>query len=85
MGDMTMKLSIHKLRIVPTRYHRTNAPVSITLRTEQLAGQRFNDLDGASFEALIKRLYEGGGYTAQFTGRTGGSGRRLEMLGESWG
>jgi hypothetical protein len=21
MGDMTMKLSIHKLRIVPTRYH----------------------------------------------------------------
>ena len=38
------------------------------------AGRRFDELDGASFEALIKRLYEGNGYTAQLTGRTGDQG-----------
>ena len=35
------------------------------------AGRRFDEPDGAGFEALIKRLYEGNGYTAQLTGRTG--------------
>src|SRR5271166_4370988 len=49
---MTMKLSIHKLRIVPTRYHRTNAPVSITLRTEQLAGRVFGSRFSTSAAAV---------------------------------
>ena len=44
------------------------------------AGRRFNDLDGASFEALIKRLYEGAGYTAQLTGKTGDQGGDLVVV-----
>ncbi len=44
------------------------------------AGRRFNDLDGASFEALIKRLYEGTGYTAQLTGGTGDQGGDLVVV-----
>jgi restriction endonuclease Mrr len=41
---------------------------------------RFNDLDGAGFEALIKRLYEGAGYTAQLTGRSGDQGADLVVV-----
>jgi restriction endonuclease Mrr len=41
---------------------------------------RFNDLDGAGFEALIKRLYEGAGYTAQLTGGTGDQGGDLVVV-----
>ena len=44
------------------------------------AGRRFDDLDGAGFEALIKRLYEGAGYTAQLTGRTGDQGGDLVVV-----
>ena len=44
--------------------------------------RRFNDLDGAGFEALIKRLYEGAGYTAQITGRTGDQGGDLVVVRE---
>ena len=41
---------------------------------------RLNDLDGDKFEALIKRLYEGAGYTAQLTGRTGDQGGDLVVV-----
>jgi restriction endonuclease Mrr len=41
------------------------------------AAGRFDDLDGDKFEALIKRLYEGAGYTAQLTGRSGDQGGDL--------
>jgi restriction endonuclease Mrr len=41
---------------------------------------RFNDLDGTGLEALIKRLYEGAGYTAQLTGRTGDQGGDLVVV-----
>ena len=44
------------------------------------AGRRFDDLDGDKFEALIKRLYEGAGYTAQLTGRTGDQGGDLVVV-----
>jgi len=44
------------------------------------ATRRFDDLDGAGFEALIKRLYEGAGYTAQLTGRTGDQGGDLVVV-----
>ena len=44
------------------------------------ATRRFNDLDGTGFEALIKRLYEGAGYTAQLTGRTGDQGGDLVVV-----
>ena len=44
------------------------------------AAGRFNDLDGDKFEALIKRLYEGAGYTAQLTGRTGDQGGDLVVV-----
>jgi len=44
------------------------------------AMRRFDDLDGAGFEALIKRLYEGAGYTAQLTGRTGDQGGDLVVV-----
>ena len=44
------------------------------------AGRRFDDLDGTGFEALIKRLYEGAGYTAQLTGRTGDQGGDLVVV-----
>jgi restriction endonuclease Mrr len=46
------------------------------------AARRFNDLDGNDFEALIKRLYEGAGYTAQLTGRTGDQGGDLVVVRE---
>ena len=42
--------------------------------------RRFSDLDGNGFEALIKRLYEGAGYTAQLTGRTGDQGGDLVVV-----
>ena len=44
------------------------------------AQRRFDNLDGANFEALIKRLYEGAGYTAQLTGRTGDQGGDLVVV-----
>ena len=44
------------------------------------AAGRFDDLDGDKFEALIKRLYEGAGYTAQLTGRTGDQGGDLVVV-----
>ena len=44
------------------------------------AAGRFHDLDGDKFEALIKRLYEGAGYTAQLTGRTGDQGGDLVVV-----
>ena len=44
------------------------------------AAGRFDDLDGTGFEALIKRLYEGAGYTAQLTGRTGDQGGDLVVV-----
>ena len=40
----------------------------------------FDDLDGDKFEALIKRLYEGAGYKAQLTGRTGDQGGDLVVV-----
>ena len=46
------------------------------------AAGRFDDLDGDKFEALIKRLYEGAGYTAQLTGRTGDQGGDLVVVRE---
>ena len=42
--------------------------------------RRFDDLDGASFESLLKRLYEGNGYTAQLTGKTGDQGGDLVVV-----
>jgi len=42
--------------------------------------RRFDDLDGSGFEALIKRLYEGAGYTAQLTGKTGDQGGDLVVV-----
>ena len=44
------------------------------------AQRRFDNLDGANFEALIKQLYEGAGYTAQLTGRTGDQGGDLAVV-----
>src|SRR5271157_5588145 len=44
------------------------------------AAGRFDDLDGDKFEALIKRLYEGAGYTAQLTGKTGDQGGDLVVV-----
>ena len=44
------------------------------------AAGRFDDLDGDKFEALIKRLYEGAGYTVQLTGRTGDQGGDLVVV-----
>ena len=44
------------------------------------AAGRFDDLDGDKFEALIKRLYEGAGYAAQLTGRTGDQGGDLVVV-----
>ena len=44
------------------------------------AAGRFDDLDGAKFEALIKRLYEGAGYTVQLTGGTGDQGGDLVVV-----
>ena len=44
------------------------------------AGRRFDELDGDRFEALIKRLYEGAGYTVQLTGRTGDQGGDLVVV-----
>ena len=44
------------------------------------AVRRFVDLDGDKFETLIKRLYEGAGYTAQLTGRTGDQGGDLVVV-----
>jgi hypothetical protein len=44
------------------------------------AAGRFDELDGDRFEALIKRLYEGAGYTAQLTGRTGDQGGGLVVV-----
>jgi hypothetical protein len=44
------------------------------------AGRRVDELDGNGFEALIKRLYEGAGYTAQLTGRTGDQGGDLVVV-----
>ena len=44
------------------------------------AAGRFDDLDGDKFEALTKRLYEGAGYTAQLTGRTGDQGGDLVVV-----
>ena len=44
------------------------------------AGRRFDELDGDKFEALIKRLYESAGYTAQLTGRTGDQGGDLVVV-----
>jgi hypothetical protein len=44
------------------------------------AAGRFDDLDGDKFEALIKRLYEGAGYTVQLTGGTGDQGGDLVVV-----
>lgn len=44
------------------------------------ATRRFDDLDIAGFEALIKRLYEGAGYATQLTGRTGDQGGDLVVV-----
>ena len=46
------------------------------------ARRRFDELDGDKFETLIKRLYEGAGYTAQLTGRTGDQGGDLVVVRE---
>ena len=51
-----------------------------TLKSVHSTTRRFDDLDGASFEALLKRLYEGNGYTAQLTGRTGDQGGDLVVV-----
>ena len=51
-----------------------------TLKSVHSTARRFDDLDGASFEALLKRLYEGNGYTAQLTGKTGDQGGYLVVV-----
>ena len=51
-----------------------------TLKSVHSTTRRFDDLDGAGFEALLKRLYEGAGYTAQLTGRTGDQGGDLVVV-----
>src|SRR5208337_3348146 len=45
-----------------------------TLKSVHSTTRRFDELDGAGFEALLKRLYEGDGYSAQLTGKTGDQG-----------
>ena len=54
---------------------------NFTLKSvHSVAARRFDDLDGTGFEALLKRLYEGNGYTAQLTGKTGDQGGDLVVV-----
>ena len=51
-----------------------------TLKFVHSTPRRFEDLGGAGFEALLKRLYEGNGYTAQLTGKPGDQGGDLVVV-----
>jgi len=51
-----------------------------TLKSVHSTTRRFDELDGAGFEALLKRLYEGDGYSAQLTGKTGDQGGDLVVV-----